>query len=57
MFLPLEMGWRHLCFESWPVDPALMDSHLLETDPVYFYSPGIDVVAEPSRRAPRGGQT
>ncbi|MFC6757582.1 MULTISPECIES: YqjF family protein [Haloarcula] len=30
MVLPLEMGWRHLLFENWPVDPALMDSHLPE---------------------------
>jgi len=28
MVLPLEMGWRHLLFENWPVDPTLMDSHL-----------------------------
>ncbi|MDS0282894.1 YqjF family protein [Haloarcula onubensis] len=31
MALALEMGWRHLLFENWPVDPALMDSHLPET--------------------------
>ena len=24
----LEMGWRHLLFENWPVDPAVMDAHL-----------------------------
>lgn len=28
MVLPLEMGWRHLLFENWPVDPDLMDAHL-----------------------------
>ncbi|QIO23632.1 YqjF family protein [Haloarcula sp. JP-L23] len=28
MVLPLEMGWRHLLFENWPVDPAVMDAHL-----------------------------
>jgi len=28
MVLPLEMGWRHLLFENWPVDPELMDSHV-----------------------------
>jgi uncharacterized protein YqjF (DUF2071 family) len=22
------MGWRHLLFENWPVDPDLMDAHL-----------------------------
>jgi hypothetical protein len=22
------MGWRHLLFENWPVDPELMDAHL-----------------------------
>jgi uncharacterized protein YqjF (DUF2071 family) len=30
MVLPLEMGWRHLLFENWPVDPAVMDAHLPE---------------------------
>lgn len=28
MVLPLEMGWRHLLFQNWPVDPELMDAHL-----------------------------
>ena len=28
MVVPLEMGWRHLLFENWPVDPSLVDSHL-----------------------------
>ncbi|PSP85160.1 hypothetical protein BRC96_03570 [Halobacteriales archaeon QS_6_64_34] len=28
MVLPLEMDWRHLLFENWPVDPELMDSHV-----------------------------
>ena len=35
MVFPLEMGWRHLLFENWPVDPAMMDAHLpdaLEVD-------------------------
>ncbi|WP_231554232.1 YqjF family protein [Halobellus rufus] len=26
--VPLEMGWRHLLFENWPVDPDLLDAHL-----------------------------
>jgi uncharacterized protein YqjF (DUF2071 family) len=28
MVVPLEMGWRHLLFENWPVDPAVVDAHL-----------------------------
>lgn len=28
MVFPLEMGWRHLLFESWPVDPDAMAAHL-----------------------------
>lgn len=28
MVVPLEMGWRHLLFENWPVDPEVMDAHL-----------------------------
>ncbi|MDR9380502.1 MAG: DUF2071 domain-containing protein [Natronomonas sp.] len=28
MVLPLEMGWRHLLFENWPIDPAILDTHL-----------------------------
>jgi uncharacterized protein YqjF (DUF2071 family) len=28
MVLPLEMGWRHLLFENWPVDPEQLDAHL-----------------------------
>lgn len=28
MVLPLAMGWRHLLFENWPIDPAVMDAHL-----------------------------
>jgi len=28
MVLPLEMGWRHLLFENWPVEPSVMDAHL-----------------------------
>jgi len=30
MVVPLEMGWRHLLFENWPVDPAVMVAHLPE---------------------------
>jgi len=30
MVLPLEMGWRHLLFENWPIDPTVMDAHLPE---------------------------
>ena len=28
MVVPLEMGWRHLLFENWPIEPAVMDAHL-----------------------------
>jgi uncharacterized protein YqjF (DUF2071 family) len=28
--VPLEMGWRHLLFENWPVEPGVMDAHLPE---------------------------
>ncbi|MFB6161143.1 MAG: YqjF family protein [Haloferacaceae archaeon] len=28
MGLPLAMGWRHLLFESWPVDPDVVAAHL-----------------------------
>jgi uncharacterized protein YqjF (DUF2071 family) len=28
MVVPLAMGWRHLLFENWPVDPAVMDRRL-----------------------------
>jgi uncharacterized protein YqjF (DUF2071 family) len=28
MVVALEMGWRHLLFENWPVDPDVMDAHL-----------------------------
>jgi uncharacterized protein YqjF (DUF2071 family) len=28
MVVPLEMGWRHLLFENWPIDPDVMDAHL-----------------------------
>ena len=28
MVVPLEMGWRHLLFQNWPVDRALMDAYL-----------------------------
>ena len=30
MVVPLAMGWRHLLFENWPVDPEVMDAHLPE---------------------------
>ncbi len=35
MVLSLEMGWRHLLFQSWPIAPELMNAHLpdeLEAD-------------------------
>jgi uncharacterized protein YqjF (DUF2071 family) len=28
MVVPLEMGWRHLLFANYPVDPDLVDAHL-----------------------------
>ncbi|WP_144905524.1 YqjF family protein [Halobellus captivus] len=28
MVIPLEMGWRQLLFENWPVDPELIAAHL-----------------------------
>ncbi|WP_247728944.1 YqjF family protein [Halovivax limisalsi] len=28
MVVPLAMGWRHLLFENWPIEPAVMDAHL-----------------------------
>lgn len=30
MVVPLELGWRHLLFENWPVDPSVLDAHLPE---------------------------
>lgn len=30
MVFPLEMGWRHLLFENWPVDADVIDAHLPE---------------------------
>ena len=37
MVVPLEMGWRHLLFESWPVDPAVVNDSLPdELDPDVF---------------------
>jgi uncharacterized protein YqjF (DUF2071 family) len=30
MVLPLAMGWRHLLFENWPVDPGVVEAHLPE---------------------------
>ncbi|WP_254523422.1 YqjF family protein [Natrinema caseinilyticum] len=35
MVIALEMGWRHLLFENWPVDPGVIEAHLppaLEVD-------------------------
>ncbi|WP_209452126.1 YqjF family protein [Halosimplex halophilum] len=26
--LPIAMGWRHLLFANWPVDPGLVDAHV-----------------------------
>ncbi|MEF8851503.1 MAG: DUF2071 domain-containing protein [Haloarculaceae archaeon] len=26
--LPVEMGWRHVLFANWPVEPAVVDAHL-----------------------------
>lgn len=31
MVVSLVMGWRQLLFENWPLDPALIDSHLPES--------------------------
>jgi uncharacterized protein YqjF (DUF2071 family) len=28
MVRPLSMGWRHLLFENWPVEPSVVDAHL-----------------------------
>ena len=28
MPVAIEMGWRHLLFENWPVEPAVVDAHL-----------------------------
>lgn len=28
MVWPLAMGWRHLLFENWPVDPDVLDAHV-----------------------------
>jgi uncharacterized protein YqjF (DUF2071 family) len=30
MVVPLEMGWRRLLFENWPVDPGTLDARLPE---------------------------
>lgn len=46
MVVPLEMGWRHLLFENYPVEPAVMDAHLpdgLEPD-VYDGSAWLSVI-------------
>jgi len=96
MVLALEMGWRHLLFENWPVDPfaeflveryrfyteaqdgsirymdvsheswtlypadadietnTLLTAHRFaepDAEPVYYYSPGLDVVASRSKRS------
>ncbi|QPV62700.1 DUF2071 domain-containing protein [Halosimplex litoreum] len=29
--LPVEMGWRHVLFANWPVDPAVVQAHLPES--------------------------
>jgi len=26
--LPVDMGWRHVLFANWPVDPAVVQAHL-----------------------------
>ncbi|PSP68804.1 hypothetical protein BRC79_05335, partial [Halobacteriales archaeon QH_8_67_27] len=26
--LPVSMGWRHLLFANWPVDPDVVDAHI-----------------------------
>jgi uncharacterized protein YqjF (DUF2071 family) len=46
MVVALEMGWRHLLFENWPVDPDVMDAHLPDAlDPdVYDGSAWLSVV-------------
>lgn len=28
MVVPLHMGWRHVLFANWPVDPAVVETHL-----------------------------
>ncbi|OVE85341.1 YqjF family protein [Natronolimnobius baerhuensis] len=28
MVFPLEMGWRHLLFQNWPVDETVLEAHL-----------------------------
>jgi len=34
MDVPMAMGWRHLLFQNWPVDPDVVDAHLpAELDP------------------------
>ncbi len=46
MVVPLEMGWRHLLFENWPIEPAIMEAHLpagLEPD-VYDGSAWLSIV-------------
>ena len=46
MVVPLEMGWRELLFENWPIEPAVMDAHLPDgLDPdVYDGSAWLSVV-------------
>lgn len=29
--LPVDMGWRHVLFANWPVDPAVVEAHLPES--------------------------
>ncbi|WP_436924263.1 YqjF family protein [Halosimplex amylolyticum] len=35
--LPIDMGWRHVLFANWPVDPDLVDAHLPESLTVDTY--------------------
>ncbi|MFO7926846.1 MAG: YqjF family protein [Halobacteriota archaeon] len=46
MVFPLAMGWRHLLFENWPIDPAIADAHLPAglTSDVYDGSAWLSVV-------------
>ncbi|WP_370516748.1 DUF2071 domain-containing protein [Salarchaeum sp. JOR-1] len=34
----LHMGWRHVLFANWPVDPGLLDAHLPSTLSVDTYA-------------------
>jgi len=37
MVVPLEMGWRHLLFENWPVDPGIIEPNLPDSLSVDTY--------------------